>query len=839
MSTKDTIAVQRCGLSAKELNEFLSFYSIPSEYDVIFPTYTQTTFEAPPGYVGLCTHSFSLSNLRLPLIDFLCEVFQYFKVHIFRLNPFGCAKLTTFIIMRKAYGCKPFVDLFREMAFRNFIYIKDDDDLAFLPKDLSSGFVTGSPSALVNTELSKDVEEPEEWKCKTIGGSSRPLVKRKLAFGSSSSHVVHAKTSTSKDDAPILSISYDDEGLLDCFKLKDVNAYHLKISAITPPAWKGHLDNQIDLELLDLHDRCYARHAVVDNAFNKRARKFLQVIEKMRGEADVIKARERSREEECEKLRVKREAAMAEFDQDPVVLALQEKISLLTADVKEHKEKARLEAIEASLRKEVEELKQDRRDVVSKIIPYAAIELVAAMKEPFDLSKAKGYHSSYKKEHSQASNDFATAMFPWLDEFVADVAAPIEALLSKKPPTLQKPTPSRTQMPRGASPIVISNGTSHMDKERSLENPTRGVFRSTLVALMSVFSYARLFAIWASRLTISMGASVGAVPLSFLLSPRGVSDDFVLSFFIPFTSNLHGSDNTWTYLAIAYFRTSSERRSVVRAPPMGDGQEFPYEEVSRDDANDCANIVLPKAHREGCKASHLIRASKGRPSNRRGGPSYKGYQNTIELPDGNNVVPLRSNTIQLVQNGCSFYGLRSEDPKQHLIDFLKLVDLLDLDVANRKRTHPRTIDQATGGKLGDKNAEESWALLEDLALYDNESWNKPRDFAKLVKAISLPQDVLSTSDRRLIELENQVQCLMEAYLAPKSPAQVNKIASSCEIFSGTNESDATEDELRDIKWDDPDDKTCGEMKEVEKVEKESKESEEEIDEETEAEEDDP
>nr|GFB45091.1 hypothetical protein [Tanacetum cinerariifolium] len=57
----------------------------------------------------------------------------------------------------------------------------------------------------------------------------------------------------------------------------------------------------------------------------------------MSGEADVIKARERSHEEECEGLRVKCEAAMAKFDQNPVVLALQEKISSLTADVKEHK----------------------------------------------------------------------------------------------------------------------------------------------------------------------------------------------------------------------------------------------------------------------------------------------------------------------------------------------------------------------------------------------------------------------------------------------------------------------------------------------------------------------
>nr|GEX05498.1 hypothetical protein [Tanacetum cinerariifolium] len=100
-------------------------------------------------------------------------------------------------------------------------------------------------------------------------------------------------------------------GLLDCFELKDANACHLKISAIILPAWKGHLDNQMDLELLDLHDRCYTRQAVVDNAVNRRAREFLQIIEKMNGEADVIK--------------------------NPAVLALREKISSLTTDVTGHK----------------------------------------------------------------------------------------------------------------------------------------------------------------------------------------------------------------------------------------------------------------------------------------------------------------------------------------------------------------------------------------------------------------------------------------------------------------------------------------------------------------------
>ncbi|GJZ96962.1 hypothetical protein Tco_0669296 [Tanacetum coccineum] len=99
----------------------------------------------------------------------------------------------------------------------------------------------------------------------------------------------------------------------------------------------------------------------------------------------------------------------------------------------------------------------------------------------------------------------------------------------------------------------------------------------------------------------------------------------------------------------------------------------------------------------------------------------------------------------------------------------------------------RTINQSAGGKLRDRNAEESWALLKDLALHNNESCNDPRDFAKPVKAISFPQDVPSTFNRRLIELENQVQRLMEAHIAPMQPTQVNKITSSCDICSGPHD----------------------------------------------------
>ncbi|GKB83972.1 hypothetical protein Tco_0950867 [Tanacetum coccineum] len=85
----------------------------------------------------------------------------------------------------------------------------------------------------------------------------------------------------------------------------------------------------------------------------------------------------------------------------------------------------------------------------------------------------------------------------------------------------------------------------------------------------------------------------------------------------------------------------------------------------------------------------LKRASKAKTNYTKGPPkewtTKKEIANTIELPVGNNVVPLRSDTIRLVQNKCSFYGLRYEDPNQHLKDFLKLVDSLNLDSENRER----------------------------------------------------------------------------------------------------------------------------------------------------------
>nr|GEU83307.1 reverse transcriptase domain-containing protein [Tanacetum cinerariifolium] len=68
-------------------------------------------------------------------------------------------------------------------------------------------------------------------------------------------------------------------------------------------------------------------------------------------------------------------------------------------------------------------------------------------------------------------------------------------------------------------------------------------------------------------------------------------------------------------------------------------------------------------------------------------------------------------------------------------------EIVSLTVLVKLASYTRTIDQSASVKLRDRNAKESYALLEDIALYDNESWNDPRDFTKPVKAIALPQDV--------------------------------------------------------------------------------------------------
>nr|GEW15731.1 hypothetical protein [Tanacetum cinerariifolium] len=320
-------AIQRCEFSRKELDEFLSSISIPSEYSVILPTPTQTILDAPPGYIG-----FNIGSL-----------FASINTEPVRADEEPAVKPMT----------EPAVEPTTEPVNER---VRTIEDLGGIPKGDNFVVHAGSVAARIR-----------ERKCKTRGGSSRPPVKRKLASSSSTLRIVYAKASAIKDDTLMLSILDGDE-------------------------------------------------------VNRRSRELFKVIEKLRGEVDFMRARELAYEEEHEGLRTKCEDVITDFDKNPVVLLLREKMSSLAA--RESKVvglsgepfgfgvKGCTLAYMKLLHSD--ELGRLVGKLVSSAITFewcGAYEQVARMKEPFNLLKAKGYRPSYEKEHTQASNDLATATF--------------------------------------------------------------------------------------------------------------------------------------------------------------------------------------------------------------------------------------------------------------------------------------------------------------------------------------------------------------------------------------------------------------------------------------------
>nr|GEV41011.1 hypothetical protein [Tanacetum cinerariifolium] len=148
-------------------------------------------------------------------------------------------------------------------------------------------------------------------------------------------------------------------------------------------------------------------------------------------------------------------------------------------------------------------------------------------------------------------------------------------------------------------------------------------------------------------------------------------------------------------------------------------------------------------------------------------PCHEGYMNTIELLVGNNVVPLRSDTIRTyskktlimasIVGRAAVIGKHQKFP-HHVSFYLKY-----------------EIDRAAAGKLRDKNADESWEIIEYLPCYDHEGWNDSKEFVKPVKAISTPQSTLKTPDRRLLELEDQINFLIKGRHQHRDLAQRTSI----------------------------------------------------------------
>ncbi|GKC84183.1 hypothetical protein Tco_1139900, partial [Tanacetum coccineum] len=346
-------------------------------------------------------------------------------------------------------------------AFWNFMFAEDDEEMTFLPYEPSPGFGYGSPYAsikneppLLEAELLDSVnsdqlventadsrgspvhekmpitgshslaERMKNRRCRTKG-YVKPPVKRKLVHAGSSSRSTRQESSPSPMEAKAessayLTISDDDEELqttIDC---------HLMVFNVTLTAWRGHLDNQSKVELLDLYDRCYARQAVVDNAIKS----LLDEVNEHKSSMDRLLL-------ESQK--------WAGYQEN--LATLKSKVAALEA------EKGKLEAAEAMLHEEIEAFKCDREEVVSKVVPYFAMELVHSDEMAMLIGRlVKGYRPTYKKEHTKASNYIVAATDPFLSEVVADPSASVEALLSKKPKSLCRLTLTKTNAPAPSTP---------------------------------------------------------------------------------------------------------------------------------------------------------------------------------------------------------------------------------------------------------------------------------------------------------------------------------------------------------------------------------------------------
>ncbi|GJV11780.1 hypothetical protein Tco_1353321 [Tanacetum coccineum] len=95
------------------------------------------------------------------------------------------------------------------------------------------------------------------------------------------------------------------------------------------------------------------------------------------------------------------------------------------------------------------------------------------------------------------------------------------------------------------------------------------------------------------------------------------------------------------------------------------------------------------------------------------------------------------------------------------------------------------IDLVSDGKLQDKNADESWEIIENLSLYDHEGWNDSKEFVKLVKVISAPQSTSKKPDRRLLELEDHINFLLKGSRPTPRPSSTNIPQAYAEAVLGT------------------------------------------------------
>ncbi|GKB55602.1 hypothetical protein Tco_0911788 [Tanacetum coccineum] len=309
------------------------------------------------------------------------------------------------------------------MAFGNFMFAEDDEEMSFLPRDPSTGFGVVSPSALINNEPPLLEVEPldsanlEQLVKNTMNSGGSLAREEILVIGSGSVAEImkNRKCRTKGYTKPLVKHKPVYVGLSKAPELQTAIDCHLMIFNVTPLAWRSYLNNQLDVELLDLHDHCYAR----------------QTME-----------REKAKDREYEELMQKCDAAMTGFDNNHAVNVLHHKIKSLSDEVAAlDVKKGKLEVAEATLHQEFEAVKCDRAEVVLKVVPYVVMELVHSNEMAMLVGKLVSSTIFYGR--CAAFEEVA---------IIADPSASVEALLFKKPKSLCRLTSTKTHAPAPSAP---------------------------------------------------------------------------------------------------------------------------------------------------------------------------------------------------------------------------------------------------------------------------------------------------------------------------------------------------------------------------------------------------
>nr|GEX15452.1 hypothetical protein [Tanacetum cinerariifolium] len=423
MDKKRVIFIQKCTLTREELIDFLNDYPIPDKFNIMIPYKNQSIFDALEGFVSLYYNLFSQSNLRIPLHPFFLEVLPYYDVHISRLNPFGLAKLTTYIVMCRAYGFKPTLN-----AFRGFLNLGPAGDwLTFFKRVKSKNeesFGIGSPSVSVNNN-NVDVG------CTAGKGPRKTFIQKEITASNSfvSNHKVEGDHAPYKavegqgsvsETLEVHDYEKDWHGLPCTKELPNAMACHVTMKQVTPQAWTNIMESMSLEKLLDLHDNGYTRQAMMDNHLNDMVRDMIRVYKETRKELRVDVAREA-------KLKAKYDDAVVGLDENLIVVSLRKELKSLKGQLKEHEDKAEVVSKVVSYISmepyHCDEVGQNVENLVKAAIFHercSALEEMDATKKPVDLSKVECYRPSDEEEYNKAGNAYVTAEYPFLIEATRD-----------------------------------------------------------------------------------------------------------------------------------------------------------------------------------------------------------------------------------------------------------------------------------------------------------------------------------------------------------------------------------------------------------------------------------